>query len=66
VGVVAEEALGKRIKDWTEARTWFEKASRLFSKLRDRNQLIPTDPGQIAKFQEKIRECEDAIARLKA
>jgi tetratricopeptide (TPR) repeat protein len=55
----------ERIKDWMEARAWFEKALRLFSDLRDWNQLMPTDSGQIAKFQEKIHECDDATARLK-
>jgi hypothetical protein len=38
---------------------------RLFSDLRDRGTLMPADPEQTAKFQQKIQECDDAIARLK-
>ena len=55
----------QRIKDWIEARAWFEKALRLFSDLRDRGTLMPTDSGQMAKFERKIRNCDDVIARLK-
>jgi hypothetical protein len=53
----------QRIKDWTEARAWFEKALRLFSDFRDHGTLMPADSGQIAKFERKIRSGDDAIAR---
>lgn len=55
----------QRVADWTEARNWFEKAFRLFSELRGRGTLMPADSGQASKFERKIRECDDAIFRLK-
>src|SRR4030095_6034081 len=33
----------ERIKDWTDARSWLEKALRLFSDLRNRGTLMPAD-----------------------
>jgi hypothetical protein len=53
------------ITDWTEARGWFEKASHLFSDLRDRGTLMPADSEQTTKFRGKIGECDAAISRLK-
>jgi tetratricopeptide (TPR) repeat protein len=55
----------QRIRDWSEARSWFEKALGVFSDLRDRGTLMPTDSEQTTKFQRKIQDCDDAIARLK-
>jgi len=55
----------QRIKDWNEARSWFEKAFGLFSELRNHGTLMPADSGQTAKFAAKIRECDEAIAKLK-
>ena len=54
----------QRIKDWNEARSWFEKALDLFSELRNRGTLMPADSGQTAKLAVKIRECDNAIAQL--
>jgi serine/threonine protein kinase/tetratricopeptide (TPR) repeat protein len=54
----------QRIKDWNEARSWFEKALGLFSELRTRGSLMPADSQQTAKFSAKIRECDDALAQL--
>jgi serine/threonine protein kinase len=54
----------QRVKDWNEARSWFEKALGLFSELRSRGTLMPADSGQIAKFTVKIREGDNAIAHL--
>src|SRR5215471_7743111 len=54
----------ERIKDWNEARSWFEKALHLFSELRHRGTLMPADSGQVEKFTAKIRECDTAIAEL--
>jgi eukaryotic-like serine/threonine-protein kinase len=54
----------QRIKDWNEARSWYEKALNLFSELRNRGTLMPADSGQTAKFTAKIRECDTAIAQL--
>ena len=64
--LAADETRSKteRIKDWNEARSWFEKALDLFSKLRDRGTLMPADSEQAAKFAAKIRECDTAIAEL--
>jgi len=53
----------QRIKDWNEARSWFEKALDLFSQLRNRGTLMPTDSERAAKFTAKIRECDTAIAQ---
>ena len=55
----------QRVTDWTAARDWFEKAERLFSDLRDRGTLMPADSEQTRKFDMKIRECDEAISRLK-
>ncbi len=63
-GADETKSSAERVKDWTEARAWFEKALGLFLDLSSRNQLMPADSGQTAKFQGKIRECENAIARL--
>jgi serine/threonine protein kinase/tetratricopeptide (TPR) repeat protein len=54
----------QQIKDWNEARSWFEKALDLFSELRNRGALMPADSGQAAKFTAKIRECDNAITQL--
>jgi tetratricopeptide (TPR) repeat protein len=54
----------ERIKDWNEARSWFEKALELFSELQKRGTLMPTDSEQIVKFTAKLRECDSAIAQL--
>jgi tetratricopeptide (TPR) repeat protein len=54
----------QRINDWTQARSWFEKALRLFSDLRDHGTLMPADSEQIAKFTSKLRGCNDAISHL--
>jgi hypothetical protein len=64
--LAADETRSKteRIKDWNEARSWFEKALDLFSELRNRGTLMPADSGQAAKFAAKIRECDTAIAQL--
>jgi eukaryotic-like serine/threonine-protein kinase len=65
--LAADETRSKteRIKDWNEARSWFEKALDLFSELRHRGTLMPADSGQAARFAAKIRECDSAIAELK-
>ena len=64
--LAAEETRSKteRIKDWNEARSWFEKALNLFFELRRRGTLMPADLGQTEKFAAKIRECDTAIADL--
>jgi non-specific serine/threonine protein kinase/serine/threonine-protein kinase len=54
----------ERIKYWNEARSWFGKALELFSELHKRGTLMPTDSEQIAKFTERLRECDFAIAQL--
>ena len=64
--LAADETRSKtqRVKDWNEARSWFEKALGLFSELRNRGTLMPADSGQAGKFAAKIRECDTAIAQL--
>ena len=64
--LAADETRSKtqRVKDWNEARSWFEKALGLFSELSKRGTLMPTDSEQAAKFTAKIRECDTAIAQL--
>jgi serine/threonine protein kinase/tetratricopeptide (TPR) repeat protein len=55
----------ERIKDWTDARSWLEKALRLFSDLRNRGTLMPADSEKPQELKKKIQECDDSIARLK-
>ena len=64
--LAADETRSKtqRIKDWNEARSWFEKALDLFSELRNRGTLMPADSGQAGKFAAKIRQCDSAITQL--
>jgi tetratricopeptide (TPR) repeat protein len=64
LGADENRSSAPRITDWTEARTWFEKALRLFSDLRDHGTLMPADSEQTAKFESTIRECDEAISRL--
>jgi len=65
LGATDMRSRAERTKDWSEARSWFEKALGVFSDLRDGGTLMPTDSEQTTKFQQKIRECDDAIGRLK-
>ncbi|HEX5491216.1 MAG TPA: protein kinase [Candidatus Udaeobacter sp.] len=65
LGADESRSRAQRTKDWTEARAWYEKASRLFSELRDRGTLMPADSEQPAKFENKVRECDAAISSLK-
>ena len=55
----------ERIKDWTDARSWLEKALRLFSDLRDCGTLMPSDSEKPQQLREKIQECDSTIASLK-
>ena len=54
----------QRVTDWKEARDWFEKAWHLFSDLRSHGTLMPADSEQAAKYETKIRECDEAISNL--
>jgi non-specific serine/threonine protein kinase/serine/threonine-protein kinase len=54
----------QRVKDWNEARSWFERALNLFSDLGSRGALMPADSGQTEKFAAKIRECDTAKTQL--
>jgi serine/threonine protein kinase/DNA-binding SARP family transcriptional activator len=60
-----KHSIAQRIKDWTEARSWYRKGADLFSALRNRGILMPADSEQPKKFAAKIQECDDLIARLK-
>jgi eukaryotic-like serine/threonine-protein kinase len=55
----------KRIKDWSEARSWLEKALRIFSELRDRGTLMPADSEKPQQLRKKIQECDYTVASLK-
>ena len=64
LGVDETRSSTQRITDWTEARSWSEKALHLFSDLRNHGTLMPADSEQCAKFGNAIRECDEAISRL--
>jgi eukaryotic-like serine/threonine-protein kinase len=64
LGADEKRSNSSRLTDWTSARGWFEKALHLFSDLRERGTLMPADSEQAAKFNTKIRECDEAISRL--
>lgn len=66
LGADESRSKAQRITDWTEARSWCEKASQVFNALRERGTLMPSDSEQPTKFQNKIRECDAAISSLKA
>jgi tetratricopeptide (TPR) repeat protein len=65
LGSDERRARDQRIKDWTEARSWFQKGLGLFSDLRDRGTLMPADSEKPKRLTENIQECNDTIARLK-
>jgi tetratricopeptide (TPR) repeat protein len=54
----------RRVKQWTEARAWYQKALGLFSDLRNRGTLMPADAGQTEKFAENVSACDNAIEHL--
>lgn len=56
----------QRVRQWREAQSWYQKASDLFSDLRDRSMLMPTDAGQVEKFAARAAESEKAIEQLTA
>jgi serine/threonine protein kinase/tetratricopeptide (TPR) repeat protein len=65
MGEDEKHPLAQRTKDWTEARSWYRKGAELFSALRDRGTLMPADSEEPNKFSAKVRECDNAVARLK-
>jgi tetratricopeptide (TPR) repeat protein len=65
LGADEKRSNSDRLTNWTTARSWFEKALRLFSDLRGRGTLMPADSEQATKFNTKIRECDEAISHLK-
>jgi serine/threonine protein kinase/tetratricopeptide (TPR) repeat protein len=65
MGEDEKHPLAQRTKDWTEARSWYRKGAELFSTLRDHGTLMPADSEEPKKFSAKVRECDNAVARLK-
>jgi tetratricopeptide (TPR) repeat protein len=65
LGANHKRSAPERARDWVDARGWYRKGLDLFSGLRDRGTLMPADSEQPKKFAAKVRECDDAIARLK-
>jgi hypothetical protein len=53
------------VKDWSEARTWYQEGAQLFGKLRDLGTLMPADSEEPQKFSTKVQECDNAIAWLR-
>ncbi|MEP6923935.1 MAG: protein kinase [Pyrinomonadaceae bacterium] len=56
--------LAERIKNWMNARDWYQKTRQIFIELRDHQTLQPRDTGQIDKFSAKIGFCDEAVAQL--
>ena len=65
LGADENRSNAQRLTSWSQARGWFEKASQLFSNLRDRGTPMPADSEQTTKFERQIRDCDAAISRLK-
>jgi eukaryotic-like serine/threonine-protein kinase len=54
----------QRRTTWEEARDAYAEALRVFTDLRDRGALMPTDADQIAKFTAKVADIERALSSL--
>ena len=65
LGANEKRAIVDRSKDWADARGWYRKGFDLFSALRNHGTLMPADAKEPKEFAAKIRECDDAMARLK-
>ena len=65
LGADEKRSVAERTKDLTEARSWFQKGSKLFSMLRNRGTLMPADSAQPDAFAAKIQECDQQMAGLK-
>ena len=64
LGATESKPSAERVTDWSEARSWFEKALGVFLDLRDRGTLMPADSEQNTRFQRKIQDCDAAVAHL--
>jgi len=64
LGATDTKSRAERIRDWSEARAWFERALGVFLNLRDRGTLMPADSEQNTRFQRKIQDCDAAVAHL--
>jgi len=62
----ADEATppAQRIKDWTQARAWYQKDFELFSAMREQGTLRPSDAGNPEKYAVKMAECRNSINQL--
>jgi hypothetical protein len=49
-----------------EARGWYQKAGAIFSSLRDRGTLMPTDADKPKELSDPSAECARAIEQLTA
>lgn len=56
--------IAQRLKDWNDARGWYEKASTLFSKLRTEGTLMPSDAKMPEEFATRLSESDEAIRQL--
>jgi hypothetical protein len=63
VGADPKRPLPQQLKDWSEARTWYQRGVELFGKLRDLGTLMPSASEEPQKFSAKVQECDNAIAR---
>jgi len=60
-----KNSFAEKTSDWTETRNWYRKGEEVFSTLRQRGALMPTDSQEVDRFAAKVRECDAAIAELK-
>jgi tetratricopeptide (TPR) repeat protein len=56
---------GQRLKSWAEARLRYRQGMEVFQELRSTAKLMPADAGQPDRLLAKIKECDEAMQRLK-
>jgi len=57
---------GQRIRAWSEARDWYKKSDEIFSDLRARGTLTPTDADKPQELALRGADCNRAIGQLTA
>ncbi len=60
-----KQAVGRRHRQWAEARSWYQRGRDMFMQLRTEGVLMPVDTGQPDRFADKMKQCDEAAARLK-
>ena len=58
--------VARRVQIWAEARGWYGKSGEIFTDLRARGTLTPTDAGKPQELSRRSTECDHAIGQLTA